>query len=132
MTIRDEIFSAISSADPAIKQSDLDFMHQAILLSCTQLGPDEQAIAEELQYDPEFVGLVGARLRNAGIWNGDTINAIHFECWQRPDDGGIAFHLDAAVAGGTMIVADRLKNGEPRYRMTRAGKDRVEKMQLRK
>lgn len=130
-TIKEAVRKSILEADEHLKETDVEFMHQAILLASGFVGAEEEAIAEELEFDPEFVRSIGSRLRTAGIWSGDDLNNWHRDAWCDQDKGGVAFMLDAAVAGGTMILKER-REGEPLYSLSPAGLKRVESLGITK
>lgn len=126
-TIKEAVCESILKADPKLKETDVEFMHQAILLASGFVGANEREIADELEFDPEFVNSVGSRLRSAGIWNGDDLNETHRDAWFDDQKGGVAFIMDAAVAGGNMILAER-RDGEPFYKLSPAGIRHVESL----
>jgi hypothetical protein len=126
-TIKDTVRASILNADPKLKETSMDFMHQAILLASIPLGANESEIAEELGFDLEFVETVGARLRNAGIWTKRILDQRHWQMWDDKDGGSVSFLLDAGVAAGDMEFRG-WKNGEAFYRLSKAGHKRVEKM----
>jgi hypothetical protein len=126
-TIKEKVTAAILSSDSKIREIDPEFMDQAVLLASAMIGADEKRIAEELGFDREYVSLVGSRLRAAGIWRGAEMSDEHLTAWEG-EMGGIAFGLDANVAGGSMVVTDSAKRGGPHYSMTEAGTRKVEAM----
>ena len=130
MTLRDAIRKSVHDADPNLKETDQGFMEQSILLASIHLGAVEADIAEELGYEPEFVNVIGSRLRNAEIWTGDIVNPAHLKAWAEKDKGGIAFLMDSSVGGGDMVLVDR-KPGGPHYALTPAGIKRVESLGTR-
>ena len=87
---------------------------------------NEEYLADELGYDFEFVGAVGARLRNAKLWHDAEVPEAVCERWLG-EEGVAAFLLDFNVASGAMecLEGDTIN---PRYRMTPEGKRRVERM----
>ena len=92
--------------------------HIILLASAMGGSADETFLAKELSFDKEFVGLVGSRLRSAGIWNGDKLSDERMKLWA---NDALTFFLDAAVAtGNLMVVGGSPDNRE--YQMTDTGK----------
>ena len=87
---------------------------------------DEEYLSDELGYDFEFVGAVGARLRNAKLWHDDEVPEAVCERWLG-EEGGTAFFLDFNVASGAMECLEG-DTTDPSYRMTPDGNRRVERM----
>lgn len=102
--------------DENLKTTDRGYAEQVILLASAMSKADEAFLATELGYDLEFVSLVGARLRNARIWDGDQVAPETVELWQNNDAG---FYLDAGVAMGNMMVV--FDGGERKYSLTEGG-----------
>src|SRR3954471_11217769 len=57
---------ALKEMDPDFEPTKRGYAEHIILMASAISQADESFLARELAYDPEFVGLVGSRLRNAG------------------------------------------------------------------
>ncbi len=125
MTSVQKIERAIIELDPNLKRTDTTFMDAMIVLAAVSQGANETDLAKFLSFDPEFVALVGSRLRGSGVWLKEETSKEHFEAWQHPQTGGIAFWLDVAVGAGEMICSGRDQDGT-RYEMTDSGRRKVE------
>lgn len=100
------------------------FAERVILLASAIGKADENFLSEELGFDLEFVNLVGARLRNSGIWDGEQLSDVSRKDWCS-ENGGATFELDALVAAGDLVVAGRDANGDRRWQMTKSGEKRA-------
>lgn len=118
--------SALKEMDPELKSTSRGYAETIILFASAKSKADEAFLATELSYDPEFVALVGSRLRSAGIWKNDEVTSLHLERW---GESSISFFLDASVAiGDLMIVSEH--DTDPQYQMTASGKSYVGKLNL--
>jgi hypothetical protein len=119
-----DTMAALKGIDPKLEPTARGFSEYIILLASAIAGADETFLAKELAYDREFVGLVGSRLRNAGIWKGDDVAPLHLERWKESD---ISFFLDGSVAIGDLMVVGGFDD-DPQYQMTPGGRVQVEAM----
>lgn len=124
----DRITALIGDLDPNMTATSRGFGEAAVLLSALDIGADENRIVEALGFDPEFVGLVGSRLRAAGIWRDHDISPRHWEAWQDETSGGTAFWMDHGVATGALAIVEGGGRSERQYTMTADGKAMVERM----
>ncbi len=122
-----EVMDAMKQFDPNMAPNSDGYAEAVIMLAALTVGADEAKLAAGLGYDPEFVALVGNRLRNARIWADAGTDEAFFNRWTGPD-GGLAFLCDVNVASGRMIVAHLGEDGEPQYSITESGKRHVEQM----
>ncbi len=125
----DKLAGILKQIDPELKPTSESYAEAMILLASIECGANEPEIASQLQFDPEFVALVGNRLRTAKIWAGDKLSDAAWKRWN-DEMGGIAFSCDINVANGSFIVAS-YAGDEPSYKMSDAGKRRVEQMLAR-
>lgn len=124
----DYITKQLTENDPALSPTDIDFMHQAILLASIRLGADEEEIAAALEYDREFVELAGSRLRNAGIWIGDEVAPKAIDRWTAEDSGGTAFLMDALVSKGALTITGNADTDDPLYSLSDSGRALAENL----
>ncbi len=115
---------ALKELDPEFNPTSRGYAEHIILIASAISQANESFLASQLSYDPEFVGLVGSRLRNAGIWKENSLAPARFKEWEK---SGISFFLDGAVATGDLMVVG-FENGEPQCQMTSGGKSHVEKL----
>ena len=124
----DKLGAILTSMDDKFTPTSDGWAGAMILLASYEMGANEPFIAEELGYDPEFVALVGSRLRNSKIWLGELLSDKAIARYEQ-EEGGIAFFLDTNVANGSMKIGSyRKEDGEPLYSMTDSGKRHVENM----
>src|SRR5277367_3549574 len=71
-----------------------------VLLASELVGPYVDRIATFLEYPPDLVRVIGARLHEAKIWDNDE---VHCESWSDPQKGAVALLLDLMVAEGRLI-----------------------------
>jgi hypothetical protein len=83
-----------------LDESSYGFQAAMVLFASELVGPYGGCIASFLGYPRCLVQVMGARLQEARIWEGDDVNC---EEWFDPQKGAIAFMLDLKVAEGTMI-----------------------------
>ncbi len=117
-----ESMTGLKEMDPEFNPTKRGFSEHVILLASAISQANETFLAKELSYDREFVGLVGSRLRTAGIWKDDSVVSLHLELWR---ESSIGFFLDAAVAVGDLMVVGGFEN-DPQYQMTPSGKLHIE------
>lgn len=113
----------LAAVDPEFKPTDAGYSEHLILAASAVSKADEVFLAAELDFDDEFVAFVGSRLRNSGVWKGDKVSDDHFAEWSSPEQGGIAFLGDGAVATGSIIIVGKDENGGGfLMQMTESGK----------
>jgi len=116
-----ETMTALKKIDANLTPANRGFSEQVILFASAISRANEKFLALELSYDPEFVGLVGSRLRNSGIWIGDSVAELHMRRWKESE---ISFFLDGAVAIGDLMIVGQYDT-DPQYQMTESGKSQV-------
>lgn len=122
----DKLAEILVQLDPSMTPTSESYGEALVLLASIEHGSDEEAIARELQFDPEFVALVGNRLRTAKIWRGDGLSDAAWKRWNEPE-GGVAFFCDLNVANG-MFIVDHYEGDEPQYKNSPAGEKRVRQL----
>ena len=125
-SLLEHTMGSLRELDGNLNPTDAGYAETIILMASMLSKSDERFLAEELGYDKEFVGTVGARLRASGVWKGDAITQEHLSAWCK-DGGAVAFFLDAAVAQGDMMVVGHGTDG-PQYKMTPGGRTHVENL----
>ena len=115
-----QTMEALKSQDPKFTATNPGYAEHVVLMASAISKADETFLAEELDYDFEFVSLVGARLRAAGTWNNDHLDDNIREEWCR-EDGGISFYLDGAIATGNLMMVGRSADGGRHFKMTESG-----------
>jgi Iron dependent repressor, N-terminal DNA binding domain len=110
-----EAMQALKDMDENLAPTDSGYAEHIILIASLIAKADEPFLADRLGYDPEFVAMVGSRLRASGIWKGDHVSDYSREKWMGKD-GGLLFFLDAAVATGSLMKPD-----DQHYQMTPGG-----------
>lgn len=118
-TVRDRVFRAIKEMDENLSETDIAWNHAAFLIASFILGPDAQAISDELELDPIAVGAYAERARQNGIWKDGKSSVDDYA----GEDNGIKFWLDCAIIGGSLKRVDGDK-----YQMTDEGKIEAEKL----
>jgi hypothetical protein len=68
-----------------------------VLLASELVGPYSERIVTFVGYPRGLVQVIGARLQESKIWEGDE---VHCEEWFDPQKGAVAFMLDLMVAEG--------------------------------
>lgn len=115
-----ECMEALKKLDPNFEPTASGYAEHIVLIASALFKADESILAQELGYDPEFVGIIGARLRSAGIWIGNDLSLGRLDAWDE-----LSFFLDGAVACGDLMVVSKIGD-EPEYQMTSSGKTKVE------
>jgi hypothetical protein len=120
-----EATDALMKMQPEIQPTARGYSENIILVASILAKADEAFLANELSYDPEFVAVVGSRLRAAGIWKGGAISERHLNDWKKDST---AYFLDCAVAAGDLMIVGENSNGDLLFQMTSSGKGHVEKL----
>lgn len=129
ITLTDWVHGLLQELDSKLSPvGDTGYAEAAVMFSAIpeDIGANEKTIANELGYDPEFVALVGNRLRRSGIWSGRTVDPRAMRRWE-DENGGIAMMCDMNVARGDFMVTS-YEGDEPRYKNTEAGERRVRQL----
>ena len=120
-----ELRAALASAtdDTFTPGSEL-YPYACILVAGIVGVVNEDAIAEGMEFDLDFVRTVGSRLRASFVWTDDQYSAEH---QLHEEGGGTAFFLHVAVAKGQIQMRE-----DGRFRMTETGKKDIEALMKRK
>ena len=94
----DELKQTIHELDPELKETDDYFKSALVLLTALYVGPRVVAVSKFTGLPRQFVRERAARLRDSKVW---VKGATQGE-WRDPDNGGIAFWMDVAVAEGLL------------------------------
>jgi hypothetical protein len=86
--------------DKRLVDNSYSFAAAMILLASELVGPYSERLATFVGYPPALVQVIGTRLQEAKIWEGDE---VHAEEWFDPQKGAITFMLDLGVAEGKMM-----------------------------
>lgn len=86
--------------DETLAEDSYTFQTAMVLLASELVGPYVNRISTFLNYPLALVQVVGARLQEAKIWEGDEVSC---ESWFDPNKGATAFLLDLLVAEGKLI-----------------------------
>lgn len=114
----------LAAVDPGLKPTSAGYSEHLILAASAVSKADEPFLAAELDFDDEFVSLVGSRLRSSGVWKDSKVSDEHFTEWGG-EYGGIAFLGDGAVATGDIVIVGKDENGGGfLMQMTESGKVR--------
>lgn len=126
-TLRERCRDALRQIEPTLVETDPSYMGAMVLLAALVVGADEAEIAKGLKFDPEYVRLLGSRLRGAGVWTGAETRESHRDAWEGPY-GGTAFFMDVNVADGLLVITDRMGDGDARYKLTRSGEEQAKRL----
>jgi hypothetical protein len=105
----------LKEIDATFTETSAGFAEAIILIASVIEKADESYLTDALQYDREFVALVGSRLRAAGIWLGEDVP--HAKLWEQDP---ISLFLDMKVATGDLMVVGGTPSN-PAYKMTESG-----------
>jgi len=111
----------LKKLDENLDPTSQSYAESILLLASVLTRADEGFLADELGYDVAFVGTVGARLRAAGVWQGDKVSPARAAAYEAD---GLSFWLDVAVACGEVKVVGGTAES-PRYQMTDDGRSSV-------
>lgn len=125
-TLTELVSDFLHTLDDKFTPTSEGYVEASVMFASLFAGANEALIAQEMQYDPEIVDLVGNRLRTAGIWSGGEIDPRAMARWDG-EDGGVAMLCDMNVAIGSFLVA-KYNGDEPAYQMSPSGKAHVERM----
>jgi hypothetical protein len=119
VSIRERVSAAISKMDSNLSETDPAWGHAAFLIASFILGPDPQAIADAMEFDPISIGVWAERARSNGIWKDGKSSVENYT----DEDDGIKFWLDCSIIGGSLK-----KVGDDKYQMTDFGKAEAQKL----
>jgi hypothetical protein len=88
--------------DGTLAEDSYTFHAAMVLLASELVGPYVNRVSTFLNYPLGLVQVVGARLQEAKIWEGDEVSC---ERWFDPKKGTLAFLLDLMVAEGKLMRA---------------------------
>jgi hypothetical protein len=86
--------------DKTLEEDSYTFQAAMVLLASELVGPFVDRISTFLNYPLRLVQVVGGRLQEAKIWEG---NEVRCESWFDPKKGGAALLLDLLVAEGKLV-----------------------------
>lgn len=112
---------ALKNLDKDLTETSDGYTAAVVLMASYFDDADEEVLASELGYEEEFVKMIGSRLRNSGVWEGNKLAPHHRKEWEKENGGAICFFLDCGVAEGKMLCSHSPKNGEPSYSITEGG-----------
>lgn len=113
----------LAAVDIDFKPTASGYSEHLILAASAISKADESFLAAELDFDDDFVALVGSRLRNSGVWDGPNVSDGHMKEWCHEEQGGVAFLADGAVATGDIMIVGKDENGGGYLmQMTESGK----------
>jgi hypothetical protein len=90
----------VRSMDETLVEDSYTFQAAMVLLASELVGPFIDRISTFLNYPLGLVQVVGTRLQEAKIWEGDEVSC---ESWFDPNKGATAFLLDLLVAEGKLV-----------------------------
>jgi DNA-binding MarR family transcriptional regulator len=120
----DRATEILNKLDDKLTPTSNGFAEYIILIASLISKADEKFLAQELEYDPEFVAMVGSRLRSAKIWVEDQVSALHRTAFE-DESNPAAFWMAGLVAMGDFKIVSG-HDDEPKYAFTDHGKKRAE------
>lgn len=114
--LKERIEDAVRLADPKLKRTASGWTEACFLFAALIVGSDPESIADTLEMDPAFAGMLAERCRASKIWPLDEHR------WDG-EDGGMQLWMDTCVLSGDVETRD----GE-NYRLTDDGLRRVARM----
>lgn len=120
----------LAEMDAGLSPTSRGYGEHLVLVASFISKADETFLADELEFDADFVAMIGSRLRTSGVWSGNQVSPEHAELWTE-EQGGISFRLDGAVASGDLVIIGKNDQGSLLYQMTPSGRGYVEHLLVR-
>lgn len=114
----DQSVNLFKEMEPKFNPTDSGFNEHIILVASIIEKAEEGFLADELSFDAEFVGLVGSRLRQAGIWAGAAVAKRFYDAIMKDS---LNFWLAGAVATGDLMIVGQNEMGDDMFKMTDSG-----------